>query len=177
MAQVTTAGRNQNRLHNPCLGGVLRVGRNQKRSHYLCRLGVPRAGRSKRLHEKANIPPAFSEALKRGGIKKAFNPHHCLTMLFQHERSGATPPMRECADHSSTTIGMHTLHSAARVPYDGREKTSGRTSLLVHDNKSLYPWQGPEDIGRYLWHMPGIQQPWISANMPGICHGYLPIGW
>ena len=40
---------------------------------------------------------------------------------------------------------------------------------------ALYPWQGPEDIGRYPWHMPGIQQPRISADIPGICHGYLPI--
>ena len=29
----------------------------------------------------------------------------------------------------------------------------------------LYPWQGPEDIGRYPWHMPGIQQPRISADI------------
>ena len=41
--------------------------------------------------------------------------------------------------------------------------------------RSLYPWQGPEDIGRYPWHMPGIQQPRISADILGICHGYLPI--
>ena len=39
----------------------------------------------------------------------------------------------------------------------------------------LYPWQGPEDIGRYPWHMPGIQQPRIFADIPGICHGYLQI--
>ena len=39
----------------------------------------------------------------------------------------------------------------------------------------LYLWQGPEDIGRYPWHMPGIQQPRISADIPGICHGYLLI--
>ena len=38
----------------------------------------------------------------------------------------------------------------------------------------LYPWQGPEDIGRYPWHMPGIQQPQICADIPGICYGHLP---
>ena len=30
-------------------------------------------------------------------------------------------------------------------------------------------------FGRYPWHMPGIQQPRICANILGICHGYLPI--
>ena len=43
---------------------------------------------------------------------------------------------------------------------------------------SLYLWQGPEDIGRYLWHTPEIQRPRdicrhrkhmprISADIPG----------
>ena len=48
-------------------------------------------------------------------------------------------------------------------------------SSTIATDCTLYPWQGPEDVGRYPWHMPGIEQPRISADIPGICHGYPPI--
>ena len=57
-----------------------------------------------------------------------------------------------------------------------KAKSKGSTAASETQRvTTLYPWQGPEDIGRYPWHMPGIQQPRISADIPGICHGYLPI--
>ena len=62
-----------------------------------------------------------------------------------------------------------------KVLSDDEAKQKPNTDPSMQNINHLYPWQGPEDIGRYPWHMPGIQQPRISADIPGICHGYLPI--